>query len=84
MPRTAHEKDHLQPTGSYRHRARVRRREPNGQRPSGVDLDAAYVGLGTEADFMGRDVKGKAVFTYSMQGLRNEGAVGARMPMARP
>jgi hypothetical protein len=29
-------------------------------------LDAAWVGLGTEADFLGRDVKGKAVFIYSM------------------
>jgi hypothetical protein len=29
-----------------------------------LDLDAVYVGLGTEADFMPRDVKGKAVFIY--------------------
>lgn len=29
-------------------------------------LNATYVGLGTEADFLGRDVKGKAVFIYSM------------------
>ena len=27
-----------------------------------LDLEAIYVGLGTAADFMGRDVKGKAVF----------------------
>jgi peptidase M28-like protein len=27
-----------------------------------LDLPAAYVGLGTEADFAGRDVRGKAVF----------------------
>jgi hypothetical protein len=31
-----------------------------------LDLEAVYVGLGSEADFKGRDVKGKAVFIYSM------------------
>jgi hypothetical protein len=31
-----------------------------------LDLEAVYVGLGSEADFFGRDVKGKAVFIYSM------------------
>jgi len=30
-----------------------------------LDLEAVYVGLGSEADFAGRDVKGKAVFIYS-------------------
>jgi len=49
--------------------------DANALPPGGVERDAVYVGLGTEADFMGRDVKGKAVFTYSMQGLRNEGAI---------
>jgi hypothetical protein len=49
--------------------------DDNALPSGGVELDAVYVGLGTEADFMGKDVKGKAVFTYSMQGLRNEGAV---------
>lgn len=49
--------------------------DANGLPAGGVELDAVYVGLGTEADFMGRDVRGKAVFTYSMLGLRNEGAV---------
>jgi hypothetical protein len=29
-----------------------------------LDLEAVYVGLGTTADFMARDVKGKAVFIY--------------------
>jgi hypothetical protein len=29
---------------------------------NGLNVEAAYAGLGTEADFMGRDVKGKAVF----------------------
>ncbi len=32
---------------------------PNGEV---LDLEAAYVGLGTEADFIGRNVNGKAVF----------------------
>jgi hypothetical protein len=40
----------------------------------GVELDAIYAGLGTEADFMGRDVRGKAVFVYEMLGLRDESA----------
>ncbi|HEX4037593.1 MAG TPA: M28 family peptidase [Acidobacteriaceae bacterium] len=31
----------------------------------GLNLDAVWVGLGTEADFSGRDVRGKAVFIYS-------------------
>ncbi len=42
--------------------------------PGGVELDAVYAGLGTEADFMGKDVRGKAVFIYGMLGLRDEGA----------
>jgi hypothetical protein len=32
----------------------------------GVDLEAAYVGLGSDAEFAGRDVRGKAVFVYSV------------------
>jgi hypothetical protein len=47
----------------------------NGLPAGGVELDAVYVGLGTEADFAGKDVRGKAVFVYGMQGLRDEGAV---------
>jgi len=39
-----------------------------GTPPGGLELEAAYVGLGSEADFKGRDVEGKAVFTYSMLG----------------
>ena len=42
-----------------------------GTPPDGLDLEAVYVGLGSEADFAGRDVAGKAVFTYSMLGLPN-------------
>ena len=41
----------------------------------GLDLEAVYVGLGSEADFAGRDVKGKAVFVFSMLGAPSEGAV---------
>jgi hypothetical protein len=35
---------------------------PNG---STLDLECAWVGLGTDADFAGRDVNGKAVFAYA-------------------
>lgn len=31
-----------------------------------LDLEAVYAGTGSEADFLGRDVKGKAVFLFSM------------------
>lgn len=34
--------------------------------PSGLDLEAVYVGTGSEADFAVRDVRGKAAFIYSM------------------
>jgi hypothetical protein len=40
-----------------------------------VELDAVYAGLGTEADFAGKDVRGKAVFVYDMLGLTNLRAV---------
>ena len=43
--------------------------------PGGIDVEAVYGGLGSAADFVGKDVKGKAVFTYTMLGLRNEEAV---------
>jgi hypothetical protein len=40
------------------------------------DLEAVYVGWGHEADFAGKDVRGKAVFIYSMPmpGVRNTSA----------
>jgi hypothetical protein len=41
----------------------------------GVELDAVYAGLGTEADFAGKNVRGKAVFIYSMLGLDDQHAV---------
>jgi len=43
--------------------------------PAGLDLDAVYAGLGSEADFTGRDVKGKAVVVFSMLGGPDENAV---------
>jgi hypothetical protein len=33
---------------------------------NGLDLEAAWVGTGSEADYVGRDVRGKAVFIFSM------------------
>jgi hypothetical protein len=45
-----------------------------GTPPGGLELEAVYVGLGSEADFIGRDVAGKAVFTYSMLGAPSEDA----------
>jgi hypothetical protein len=41
----------------------------------GVDVEAVYAGLGSEADFAGKGVKGKAVFVFNQTGLRDEGAV---------
>ena len=35
----------------------------------GLDLEAVYVGMGRESDYIGRDVTGKAVFLYSMLGM---------------
>ena len=46
-----------------------------GTSPDGMDLDVVYAGLGSEADFAGRDVKGKAVLVFSMLGAPNENAV---------
>jgi hypothetical protein len=34
--------------------------------PEGLDLEAVYAGTGSDADFAGRDVRGKAVFIFSM------------------
>lgn len=38
---------------------------PGTPKGATLDLEAVYVGLGTDADFAGRDVKGKAVFIYA-------------------
>ncbi len=36
-----------------------------GTTGAGLDLDVVYAGLGSEADFIGRDVRGKAVLLFS-------------------
>ena len=41
----------------------------------GIDVEAVYGGLGSAADLLGKDLKGKAVFTYTMIGMHNEDAV---------
>jgi len=41
----------------------------------GIDVEAVYAGLGSEADFAGKNVTGKAVFVFNQTGLRDEGAV---------
>ena len=46
-----------------------------GTSSEGLDREAVYVGLGSAADFAGKDVRGKAVFTFNMLGLKAEGAV---------
>jgi len=43
--------------------------------PGGIDVEAVYGGAGSAADFVGKNLKGKAVFTYTMLGMHNEGAV---------
>ena len=47
-----------------------------GTPAAGLDLEPAWIGLGTAADFLGRPVKGKAVFLYSIPtpGGRNHSA----------
>jgi hypothetical protein len=41
----------------------------------GIDVEAVYAGLGSEADFGGKNAAGKAVFVFNQTGLRDEGAV---------
>src|SRR5262249_43164043 len=40
--------------------------ETVGTPPAGISAQAVWVGLGTAADLQGRDVRGKAVFIYSV------------------
>jgi Peptidase family M28 len=40
--------------------------QTKGTSSEGLDLEAVYAGTGSEADFAGRDVSGKAVFIFSM------------------
>jgi len=41
----------------------------------GIDVEAVYGGLGSAADVVGKELQGKAVFTYTMLGMHNEDAV---------
>jgi hypothetical protein len=43
--------------------------------PGGIDVEAVYGGMGSTADLVGKDLKGKAVITYTMLGMHNEDAV---------
>ena len=38
--------------------------------PGGLDLEGVYVGLGSEADYVGKNVRGKAVFVFTQVGLQ--------------
>jgi hypothetical protein len=40
--------------------------QTTGTTGDGLDLEAIYAGTGSEADFVGRDFRGKAVFIFSM------------------
>jgi len=41
----------------------------------GIDVEAVYAGLGSAADLLGKNLEGKAVFTYTMLGTHSEEAV---------
>src|SRR5215831_18279844 len=41
----------------------------------GIDVEAVYGGMGSPADLVGKNLNGKAVFTYTMLGTHNEDAV---------
>jgi Peptidase family M28 len=43
--------------------------------PGGIDVEAVYGGMGSAADLVGKDLKGTAVFTYTMLGAHSEDAV---------
>jgi hypothetical protein len=51
---------------SIRLESSVAARGAPGTNGATLDVEAVYVGLGSEADFAGRDVKRKAVFVYSV------------------
>jgi Peptidase family M28 len=56
-----------------------------GTPAEGLDLDAVYAGLGTPADFAGRDVRGKAVVIYSIptpSALNHSGKTNGAMLLA--
>jgi len=56
-----------------------------GTSNDGIEADAVYVGLGSKAEFLNRDVKGKAVFIYSIpqpSALRHSAAIEGAMGRA--
>ena len=42
--------------------------------PEGLDLEAVYVAFGSEADFAGKNVAGKGVFSFDIMGIKPDGA----------
>lgn len=38
--------------------------------PGGLDVEAVYAGLGADVDYVGKDVRGKAVFVFTQVGLQ--------------
>ena len=47
----------------------------NGLPPGGLDVELVHAGLGSETDFAGKDVNGKAVLLFNMLGIKPEAAV---------
>jgi hypothetical protein len=45
-----------------------------GTPPEGLDLEAEYVAFGSEADYVGKNVAGKAVFSFDIMGMKSAGA----------
>ena len=57
-----------------------------GTPPEGIDLEPVWVGLGAESDFLGRDVRGKAVFIIALPrptARGHSGHPGARRAVER-
>src|SRR5688572_23078601 len=46
--------------------------------PQGLDLELVNIGLGSEADFLGRDVRGKAVLLFDTPGVGTAGGAARR------
>ncbi len=53
-----------------------------GTQATGLDLQAIYVGEGTPADFLGRDVRGKAVFITGVNRTNSPEVPAAETPQA--
>ena len=54
-----------------------------GHQAEGLDVEAVYVGLGSEADFAGRDVRGKAALIVSMPQAGSRGRANRRAQTGR-